>query len=406
MLYAYTAINNAGLTSAGEREADSERSLAEKLKTEGLFLIEAKEAQTRIKELFTITSLTLRLRPITLVDRMMFARNLAVMIGAGLPLSKALNALEEQVEGAKFKTLIADLRESVLKGVSFAEALRKHEEIFGSLFVNMVESGEISGKLEYVLKLLTRQMKRDHDLISKVQGALIYPAVIIFALILIGALMMIYVVPVLTSTFRELAIPLPLTTRMVINTSEFLVNYYFLILGLIPVAGYSGWRFLKTDRGKFYWSTASLRLPILGTLVKRMNSARFSRILASLIASGLPISRALEITSKVLGNIHFKNSLSRASSEIQKGRALSDILKERPELYPPLVTQMLAVGEETGTSTRMLLRLALFYESEVSNATKNISSIIEPVLMIFIGAVVGFFAISMIQPIYSGISGI
>ena len=406
MLYTYTAINNAGVSAAGEREADSERSLAEKLKTEGLFLIEAKETQARIKELFTITSLTARLRPITLVDRMMFARNLAVMIGAGLPLSKALSSLEEQVEGAKFKTLIADLRESVLKGVSFAEALRKHEEIFGSLFINMVESGEISGKLEYVLKLLTRQMKRDHDLISKVRGALIYPAVIISALILIGALMMIYVVPVLTSTFRELEIPLPLTTQIIIYTSEFLVNYYLLVLGLIPVVGYAAWRFLKTDRGRLYWSTASLRLPILGTLVKRMNSARFSRILASLIASGLPISRSLEITSKVLGNVHFANSLSRASSEIQKGRALSSILKERPELYPPLVTQMLAVGEETGTSTRMLLRLALFYESEVSNATKNISSIIEPVLMIFIGAVVGFFAISMIQPIYSGIGGI
>ena len=174
----------------------------------------------------------------------------------------------------------------------------------------------------------------------------------------------------------------------------------------MPVAGYAAWRFLKTDRGKLYWSKASIHLPILGTLIKRLNSARFARILASLIASGLPISRSLEITSRVLGNVHFKNSLSRASSEIQKGRALSSILKERPELYPPLVTQMLAVGEETGTSTRMLLRLALFYESEVSNTTKNLSSVIEPVLMIFIGAVVGFFAISMIQPIYSGIGGL
>lgn len=406
MLYAYTAINQTGVSSLGEREAGSEKELAEKLKIEGLFLVEAKEARVRIKELFTITSVTLRLRPITLVDRMMFARNLAVMIGAGLALSKALAALEEQADGVKFKTLIADLRESVLKGISFAEALRKHEGTFGPLFVNMVESGEISGKLEYVLKLLTRQMKRDHDLISKVRGALIYPAIILGTLTLIGGLMMIYVVPVLTSTFRELEIPLPLTTRLIILTSEILVNYYLLILGLIPVAWYLVWRFLKTGRGKLYWGTLSLRLPILGTLIKRLNSARFARILASLIASGLAIARSLEITSKVLGNVHYKNSLARASVEIQKGRTLSAILKERPELYPPLVTQMIEVGEETGTTTRMLMRLALFYESEVSNTTKNLSSIIEPVLMIFIGGAVGFFAISMIQPIYSGLGGL
>lgn len=406
MLYTYTAIDKEGKPVSGEEEVESERELAEKLKKEGIFLLEVKEKKKAARELFSFASLFSRIRRITLVDRMVFARNLAVMIGAGLPLAKALQAHEEQTESPKFKAVSANLRDSVLKGQSFHEALLHHQDIFGPLFVNMVEAGEISGKLEYVLKLMARQMKRDHDLISKVKGALIYPAIIVGALVLIGALMMIYVVPVLTATFRELGVPLPVTTKLIIGTSELLVQYYLLILGLIPVGGYLVWRFLKTDRGQELWSGASLRLPVFGALVKKLNSARFSRILSSLISAGIPIARALEVTSRILGNAAFKKSLSRASTEIQKGRGLSSILREWPELYPPLVTQMLAVGEETGTTSRMLLRLALFYESEVSNTTKNLSSIIEPVLMVIIGAAVGFFAISMVQPIYSGLGGL
>lgn len=406
MLYTYTAIDKEGKAFSGEREAESEHDLAEKLKSEGFFLLEGKEKRTTGKSRFSLSSVISRLKGVTLVERMMFSRNLAVMISAGLSLAKALQASEEQTENARFKRIVSDLRGSVIKGKSFAESLALHEKIFGPLFIHMVESGEASGKLAYVLRLLARQMKRDHDLVSRVRGALIYPAIVIFALILIGVLMMIYVVPTLTATFHELDIPLPFTTQLIIKTSEILVDYYLLILGLVLVAVYLVSLFLKTERGRRYQSTSALRLPIFGELVRKFNSARFARILSALVSSGLPIARSLEITARVLGNIHFRDSLLTASAEIQKGRSLSAILKERSRLYPPLVTQMLEVGEETGTMGRMLLRLALFYESEVSNTTKNLSSIIEPLLMIVIGAMVGFFAISMIQPIYSGLGNL
>jgi len=406
MLYTYTAVDKNGQSSSGEREAENERDLAGKLKNEELFLLEAREKKRSVRGSFSVSAFISRFRGVSLVERMMFSRNLAVMIGAGLSLTKALKASEKQTANQKFKALISGLRESVLKGKSFNEALALHEKTFGPLFIHMIESGEASGKLEYTLKLLARQMKRDHDLISKVRGAIIYPAVIIFALVIVGALMMIYVVPTLTATFRELNISLPPTTLFIIITSEILINYYLLILGLIPVAVYAVTLFLKTERGKRYQSTVAIRLPIFGALIRKFNAARFSRILSALLSSGLPIARSLEITSKVLGNVHFKNSILKASLEIQKGRNLSAILGERPELYPPLVTQMLEVGEETGTLSRMLLRLALFYESEVSSTTKNLSSIIEPLLMIIVGTMVGFFAISMIQPIYSGLGGL
>ena len=406
MLYTYTAIDKAGVTYTDEREAGSERELAEKVKQDGLLLIEAKEKGVSTRRVFSVRAIIMRFQPVTLVERMMFARNLAVMIGAGLPLSKALKAFEEQVDNKKFKDIIANICESVIQGKSFAESLSRREDIFGALFVNMVESGEVSGKLEYTLKLLARQMKRDHDLIAKVRGALIYPAIILSALVLIGALMMIYVVPILTQTFRELEIPLPLTTKLIIGTSEFLSRFYLLALGVLFVASYLVWRFVKTELGRKWWGTLAIKLPIFGALIKKLNSARFARILSSLISAGIPITRSLEITSRVLGNVRYKESLVYATREIQKGRNLAAILKGYPDLYPPLVTQMLEVGEETGTLSRMLLRLALFYESEVSNTTKNLSSVIEPVLMVIIGAIVGFFAISMIQPIYSGLGNL
>lgn len=406
MLYTYTAIDKKGVSLSGERDAGSPKELSEKLKSEGLLMLDAKEKAAVSPFRFSIRGVLGRYRRISLVDRMMFARNLAVMIGAGLALAKALSAMEEQIDNEKFREVIGGIKKTIVEGKTFAEGLQEHEAVFGTLFVNMVAAGEVSGKLRYVLNILARQMKRDHDLVSKVRGALIYPAIIVGALFIIGFLMMIYVVPTLTQTFQELGIALPPTTKVVIGTSQFILHYYFYIIGAIPVVGFAAWRLLRTGTGKAWWGRLSIRIPIFGPLVKKLNSARFARILSSLISSGLPIIKALTITANVVGNSQFRATLGYAAEEIQKGRSLATILKSRPDLFPPLVTQMLEVGEETGTTSRMLLRLAIFYESEVSNTTKNLSGIIEPVLMVVIGGLVGFFAVSMIQPIYSGLGGL
>lgn len=405
MLYSFRAVDKLGQSVTGEREAASERELADALRREGFLLLEA-EAAGKIKSKKLSFEIPNPFRRVTLVERMLFARNLAVMVGAGLVLNRSLEALDEQSGNPKFKKILVDLRESIVAGKTFSESLRPYEKIFGILFINMVEAGEISGNLVKVLKILAKQMKRDHDIRAKVRGAMIYPAIVLFALVLIGVLMMIYVVPTLTQTFAELDVQLPLTTRVIIGTSNALLNYYWYIGGALAAAVFGFTRLLKSPAGKRFFDKIIIRVPVFGPLIQKLNSARFARTLSSLISAGVPIIRSLEVTAAVLGNANFRESLETASASIQKGEPLSQILKKHPELYPAMVTQMVQVGEETGTTSQMLLRLALFYEGEVSDTTKNMSSIIEPVMMLVIGGIVGLFALSIIQPIYGSLGSL
>lgn len=406
MLYFYRAVDKTGKTISAERESGSERELADALRRDGLIMLEAGPAdKVRKRGLFS-WQFNNPFRRISLVERMVFARNLSVMIAAGLVLNRGLEALEEQSNNPKFKSVLSAVRNDVIRGKTFAEGLRPYEKMFGALFINMVEAGEISGNLQHVLKILARQMKRDHDIRAKVRGAMIYPAIVLFALVVIGILMMILVVPTLTQTFSELGVELPLSTKIIIWTSNFLLNYYAYAAIGFALLVFGAIRALKSEAGKRIFDNVILRVPVFGALVRKLNSARFARTLSSLVTAGVPIIRALEVTSAVLGNARFREALSEASTAIQHGKPLSEILSANVDLFPPMVTQMMQVGEETGTTARMLLRLALFYEEEVTNTTKNLSSIIEPVLMLVIGAVVGFFAVSMIQPIYGGISNL
>lgn len=406
MLYTFRAVDASGKTLATERESGSERELADALRREGYLLLDAESEKTaashhRFWDFFSVS-----FGRISLVERMVFSRNLAVMIGSGLPLTRALDALAEQSANRRFRDIVLSIKQAVVAGKTFAEGLEPFRSIFGILFVSMIESGEISGNLERVLKILARQMKRDHDLRSKVRGAMMYPAIVVVALIMVGVVMMMYVVPTLTETFTDLGIELPITTRIVIGISHVLLTYYIYVALAVAVLVIVVYQWLKTKSGKDRMSAITLRLPIFGPLVKKLNSARFARTLSSLITSGIPIAKSLEVTSSVLGNTKFKDALAGAAISIQRGDPLSGILKQHHDLFPPMVTEMIQVGEETGTISKMLLRLALFYEEEVSATTKNLSSIIEPVLMVVVGIVVGFFAVSMIQPIYSGLGNI
>ena len=407
MLYAFRAVDAAGKTLAAERESASERELADSLRREGYLLLDAREPTKFSVGGFRMPAIVSHLfGRVSLVERMVFSRNLAVMVGSGLAITRALDALAEQSSNARFHEIIQSVRQAVVNGKTFADGLRPYEYVFGTLFLNMVESGEISGNLVRVLTILSRQMKRDHDLVSKVRGAMMYPAIVLSALVLIGVLMMVYVVPTLTQTFIGLGIKLPITTRIVIGTSEFLLHDYVYVLIGLAIAAFGAYGFAKSEGGKHTLGTIILRVPVFGPLIQKFNSARFARTLASLISSGIPITKALEVTAGVLGNVHFREALTGAAVEIQQGEPLSNILKQHSKLFPPMVTEMVEVGEETGTISKMLLRLALFYEEEVTNTTKNLSSIIEPILMVVIGAIVGFFAISMIQPIYGGLGNL
>lgn len=407
--FTYSATDKVGATVKGEREAENEKALTQVLKQEGLFLLEAKEKKTglaRFNASINVGELLSRLRPVNIVEKMFFARNLAVMIGAGLPLTRGLNALAEESTNPKFRKIISDINSGVVKGKSFAESLRTHEKVFGVLFINMVEVGETTGKLTLVLKLLANQMKKDYNLRKRVKGAMFYPAIIISALIIIGVLMMLYVVPTLTATIKELGVELPFTTKIVIAISDALVSYLVWFLVSLLLVAFLFWRALKTVRGKTIFDRLILKAPVFGALIKKFNVARFCRTLAYLITSGVPVVKSLEITSSVLGNTLYSAAIKEAAGEIQKGKQLNQILSAHRVIFQPLVTQMIQVGEETGKISDMLLRLALFFEEDVTATTKNLSTIIEPILMIFIGAAVGFFAISMLQPIYGSLGNI
>lgn len=266
--------------------------------------------------------------------------------------------------------------------------------------------GETTGKLTLVLKLLARQMKKDYDLRRRVKGAMMYPAIIVSALLAVGTLMMIYVVPTLTQTIKELGVELPFTTRIIILVSDLLLNYALWFLAGAILAAALFWRALKTEKGKELFDRFIVRVPILGPLVKKFNAARFTRTLAYLITSGVPIVRSLEIVSRVLGNTLYRRAIKTASGDIQKGRPLNELLAVYPDIFQPVVIQMIKVGEETGKLGDLLLRIALFFEEDVNETTKNLSTVIEPLLMIVVGIAVGFFAISMLQPIYGSLGNI
>lgn len=404
MLYYYTAKSISGQTKSGTLEAKNESELAKILRDEGYILVSAKPEAEKGK--INVEMIMSRFRGISLAEKMIFCRHLAVMIGAGFPLVAGLDILAKQTGSAKFGKILSEVAENIRRGKSFADSLRAYPDAFSGLFVNMVAVGETAGNLEQTLKLLAVQMKKDYDLRSKVRGAMVYPGVILTAMISIGILMMIYVVPSLTQTFEELNVDLPASTKFVIFVSKVLTNYYLYAVGGLLVFAYLSYLFLKSRQGKQILSDVFIYTPLFGPLVKKINSARFARVFSSLLAAGIPLLKSLEITSGVLTNVRYAESMKITLGRVQKGENLSKILAEFPVLYPLMVTQMILVGEQTGTLSEILERLADFYEDEVSETTKNLSTIIEPVLMVIIGAVVGFFAVSMIQPMYSMMGGI
>ncbi len=409
-LFSYSAAKQNGEVVKGEREAESEKILAQSLKNEGLLLLRtqmsAGRGLARLNLKIDLSEIMSRLRPISMVEKMFFTRNLAVMIAAGLPLTKAMDALAEESANPKFKKILGEINGSVIKGKTLADSLKIHEKVFGTLFVNMVEVGETTGKLTLVLKLLARQMKKDYDLRKRVKGAMMYPAIIISALLIVGGLMMVYVVPTLTQTIKDLGVDLPLSTKIIIFVSDLLANYIlFVVVGFAAFAAMA-WRLLKTQKGKELFDRFILKVPLFGSLVKKFNVARFTRTLSYLITSGVPVVRSLEITSKVLGNTLYQRAAEDASRDVQKGKQINEILGAHPEIFQPVVIQMIKVGEETGNVSDLLLRVALFFEEDVNETTKNLSTVIEPLLMIVIGVAVGFFAVSMLQPIYGSLGNI
>jgi len=339
--------------------------------------------------------------PVPRAQKLFFTEHLRVMIGAGLSLSETLQALEAQAEHRRFRGIIGELRKSVERGETFAQALAKFPDVFSAIFINMVSVGEIAGTLERNLTELATEMKKDYTLRSRVRGALIYPAIIFSATILISVGMIIFVIPKILSIFKEFTVELPLSTRILIGATDAIQNYGLLIavvfLMTVALLIYLG----RTKRGRAAIHAVILRLPIFGSLVSRFNLARLARTLSSLLGTDVPIVRSCEITGDVLGNVHYRAALRDAAERIKKGVGLAEVFAESPKLFPPVVVQMVRVGERSGTIDKLLAEIAGFYEDQIDDAVKNLSSIIEPVLILFLGAAVGLIAFAVISPIYA-----
>ena len=339
-------------------------------------------------------------------ELVMITRNLGSMLTAGLTVTRALSVIERQSTNPRMQGVTRSMVERINQGDSFYETLKEFPEVFDDLYVAMVKAGEESGNLAESLQTLAIQMERSNTLAKKVKGAMIYPSIVIIVMVIIAILMMIYVMPEITGVFKGMDKDLPATTRFLIFASDFMVEYTLLvILGLIgSVAGFI--YLLKTKWGKISTSWLVVRLPVIGTLAKETNSARTARTLSSLLNSGVDVIQSIQITEEVLQNVFYKKILAEAAERVEKGTALSEVFVERKDLYPVLVGEMILVGEETGQIAGMLGELAIFYETEVERKTKDLSTIIEPLLMVVIGGGVGFFALALIAPIYSISDGI
>ena len=385
----------------GEREVTDRFALARDLRQTGWILLVAKDLAPTEKNFIGKISLKALFGRVSLREKILFVNNLGQMVGAGLPLSRALGAIGRQTKHKRFKQIVASVGEAIGRGENLSKALMAFPDDFPEIFTAMIGVAEETGKLPETLKTLGDQLSKSYDLRRKVKGAMIYPAVIITAIIIVGTLMLIFLIPTLAATFKELNVALPLSTRLVIGLSDFLANNYLGCLLFLVALGFGGWRFSKRPTGARLLDRLIMKLPIVGNLAREYNSAIIMRAIASLISAGVSLIQSLSITQKVTGNVFYQEALMIATEKIQKGVTLSSIFTEREDLFPVFVGEMTVVGEETGKLPEMLLRGALFYEEEVDQATKNLSTIIEPVLMILIGIAVGFFAISMLGPMYS-----
>ncbi|MEX0870089.1 MAG: type II secretion system F family protein [Candidatus Spechtbacterales bacterium] len=406
MLFKYKAKNADGEMKEGEMEAASQIELARMLRADGFYVLQAKSEgeakKVSLKSLsqLDVSAITDKIRGIPLEEKMMFSRNLSVMISSGITLTRSLEVLEKQTQSYEFKKIIKKIANDIKKGKNFSDAVMEHPKAFDKLYASMIKAGEVAGNMDEALNILASQLEKQHELRSRIRGALMYPAVIIIAMTGIGILMMITVIPQLSEIFSDLGADLPPTTKAILATSEFLTVYWWTLVFLLPVFLFAVKKFLGTSSGKRGLSLFLLHMPLFKKLSQQVNNATFARTLGSLISGGVPILEGISITSDTLSNVYYRESLVKAAEEVQKGENLFKVLEGYPNLYTPLLLEMIQVGEESGKLSELLERVAGFYEEEVADATKNLSSIIEPVLMLFIGGAVGFFAISIMQPIY------
>jgi type IV pilus assembly protein PilC len=391
-VFEYKGRTLAGASVAGEMQAKDRKDLERILRGRRVLVSQAKKKAAEIK-------LSFGSKKVAKIDVSRFTRQFATMIGAGLPMVQCLEILGSQAERPEMRRIINEVRESVSSGTTLSEALARHKKVFDELYTNMVEAGEIGGALDTILVRLAVYREKADALIRKVKGAMVYPSVVVVVAVGVTIAMLTFIVPVFAKMFEGLGAELPAPTQVILGISGFLQNnFLYMIIGL--VGGAVGFRYwVKTDKGKLAFDKFMLRTPLFGPLIRKSAVARFSRTLGTLLQSGVSILDALDITAKTAGNKVIQIAIRKSVLAIAEGDTITAPLKESG-VFPPMVTQMIHVGEKTGGLDDMLGKIADFYDEEVDAAVSALTSIIEPVIIVLMGVVIGGILIAMYMPMF------
>ncbi|HYG83388.1 MAG TPA: type II secretion system F family protein [Verrucomicrobiae bacterium] len=397
--FSYQAVNKSGSIINGTVEATDRPGALEALSREGLRPVSLKEQRQKasfdIKRLFKK-----RVKADSLV---MFTRQLSTMVSAGVPLFRALTGLQANTEDAMLKEVLEQVSKDIQGGSTLADAFAKHPQVFSDVYINMTRAGETAGILDTILKRLALQQEKNAAIRKKVRSAMTYPMILL--VITVGAFfgLMIFVVPQIGAIIKDLGGPdaeLPLITQVMLGLSGFMQTFWYLIIGGIAAIFFLVSRYIQTPTGKRKFHQLLLRVPIVKNVIKKVALARFARTFAALLGAGVSVIESLKVTGRAIGNVVYEEDVARAIDEVKNGKQLSEALK-KSSLFPPLISQMLAVGEETGQTDTVLIKVADFYDEEVDATIESLSSVIEPVMIVIMGAMVGLIAASVMGPISS-----
>ncbi|MCL5410680.1 MAG: type II secretion system F family protein [Patescibacteria group bacterium] len=398
MQFIYKAKDNKGNASKGTIEADEASSASLSLREKGLYVTEIKsQSRERLPLHFG--------KKVQIKDKIIFTQELGIMLKSGLSIIDALESLKEETTNRYFEGEISKIIFDTRGGAPFSKALSKHPDIFDDIYVNMVKSGEESGKIEVVLNRLAIQMQKDYELTRKIKGALAYPAFVMVALVGVLALVMIVIIPQLKLIFDDAGVPLPILTRVIIKMSFILKNYGIYILAVLIALVISVMQFNKTPSGRLTLDKLKMRIPVIGSLLKKTYVSRFTRTFAALTSSGLPLVEVFEVSSKVVGNVVYQEEIAKMAEKVKSGHSISSTLKAS-ELMPKMIGQLSAVGEKSGNVDEVFDTLADFFDRDIDSMTANLSTMLEPVLMVVMGVGIGIIIVSVLQPIYGLVNAI
>lgn len=401
--FEYQVKDKAGKTQTGLQEAKDVGTLVQGLRADGFIIIRVNESKTKSKGVSITTGPKKRKGKsgnVKLDDLVVFSRQMATLVGAGVPLIQALEILSDQVEKIKFKEIIFDMHQSIQGGKSFSDSMEKHKKVFSALFINMVRAGEQSGSLEEILDRVATYLEKTAALQRKVKSAMMYPATVTGLAFIITWGMLTFIIPKFATIFDGLKAELPAMTKMLIQVSNYLQSNSLVVIFALVFIFVAVKQFIKTPVGRLAFDASLLKMPVFGPLFLKVAVSKFSRTLATLIRSGVAILTALDIVSKTSGNRRIEIVIASLMDSVKKGQGIAVSL-EKHEIFPTMVVKMIAIGEETGELEEMLLKIADFYDSEVDAAIDGLTSLIEPLIIAFLGVVIGGIVVAMFLPILS-----